>query len=392
MREHKEERREYIQWLMNCREISGKTCKRLLERFEEPGELFSVRQGGLTEWMPERQAGALEQYMRETKEITGIREQYEKMKKQGIFFVTVEDEGYPEKLKEIPDAPLGIYYKGKLPAKNCLAVAIIGSRDCSEYGSRVAAKLGRSLGERGIPVISGMARGIDGISQQAAIEAGGESYGVLGCGVDICYPQSNQKLYQKLLERGGLLSTYPPGTQPMPKNFPPRNRIVSGLAMAVVVVEAALRSGTSITVSMALEQGRDVYAVPGRITDRLSEGCNKLIKQGAEVYLDPESFIEELQETYFLQCISPMKKRRDDGESKEGESGEFSRNSECEKHDLSSELMQIWEVLDETPKTVEEIKALIREEIPLSVCSVRLMELTLSGKAKQVSGGYFCRS
>lgn len=185
------------------------------------------------------------------------------------------------------------FYRGKLPDENEPAVAVIGARECSEYGRYVAEELGQYLGRAGIQVISGMARGIDGISQQAALSAGGTSYGVLGCGVDICYPAQNRRLYEELLEKGGLLSTYAPGTKPLPQHFPPRNRIVSGLSDALIVIEARQKSGTLITVDMALEQGRDVYVVPGRLTDRLSDGCNHLLTQGAGVFLSPESFAED---------------------------------------------------------------------------------------------------
>mgnify|MGYP002235004613 CR=1 FL=1 len=173
------------------------------------------------------------------------------------------------------------FYRGKLPDENEPAVAVIGARECSEYGRYVAEELGQYLGRAGIQVISGMARGIDGISQQAALSAGGTSYGVLGCGVDICYPAQNRRLYEELLEKGGLLSTYAPGTKPLPQYFPPRNRIVSGLSDALIVIEARQKSGTLITVDMALEQGRDVYVVPGRLTDRLSDGCNHLADAGS---------------------------------------------------------------------------------------------------------------
>lgn len=185
------------------------------------------------------------------------------------------------------------FYKGRLPKDTIPSVAVIGARECSEYGRYVAEELGRYLGTHRIQVISGMARGIDGISQQAALSAGGTSYGVLGCGVDICYPSQNRRLYEELGREGGLLSTYAPGIRAMPAYFPPRNRIVSGLSDALIVIEARQKSGTLITVDMALEQGRDVYVVPGRITDRLSDGCNRLLNQGAGVMLSPEQFLEE---------------------------------------------------------------------------------------------------
>ena len=191
-----------------------------------------------------------------------------------IRVINKEEKEYPRRLKEIPKPPEKLYILGSLPVERIPSVAVIGARDCSEYGRYVAARLGSVLGRKGIQVISGMARGIDGIAQEAAVDAGGYSYAVLGSGVDVCYPASNKSLYEKLKVTGGILSEYPPGTSAIARNFPARNRIVSGLADAIIVVEAREKSGTLITVDMALEQGREVYAVPGRITDSLSVGCN----------------------------------------------------------------------------------------------------------------------
>ena len=370
-------RAEYIQWLLACRELEGKERKRILQRFPDPEELFGASPDLWREMMPKKQAENFAEAIRRTGSTDGMRESMEKLEKDGILFAAFGQAGYPERLKEIPDPPLGIYCKGRFPDQKQLSVAVIGSRDCSEYGRHVAGELGRFLGERGIPVISGMARGIDGISQKAALEAGGESFGVLGCGVDICYPESNRLLYQTLAEHGGILSAYHPGMPPLAKNFPPRNRIVSGLAFAIVVVEAAVKSGTGITVSMALEQGREVYVVPGRITDRLSEGCNRLIGQGAAVYKDPDSFLEELQEAYFMQCMAPVPEKKAGKSSTQG--------------DFPEEPDELWQVLDQTPRSVEEIRDLLKEEMTVQMCGIRLMELVLSGKAKQVSTGYFCR-
>ena len=212
----------------------------------------------------------------------------------GIRMVERGERDYPARLLEIPDPPERLYVLGRLPEEKVPSVAIIGARECSEYGSYVAARLGECMGRNGIQVISGMARGIDGIGQTAALDVGGSSFAVLGSGVDVCYPARNRRLYERLRERGGVLSEYPPGTPALSRNFPPRNRIVSGLADAVVVVEAREKSGTLITVDMALEQGKEVYAVPGRVTDALSSGCNRLVKLGAAMLLDPEELAETM--------------------------------------------------------------------------------------------------
>lgn len=204
------------------------------------------------------------------------------------------DEIYPEKLKEIPNPPYQLFYLGKLPATKEKCVSIIGARNCSEYGKEAANYFGSELAKKGVSVVSGLASGIDCISQKASVDNGGISYGIVGSGVDICYPASNRSIYENLKSAGGVISEFPPGTKPLARNFPLRNRIISGLSDVVLVVEARERSGTSITVNMALEQGRSVYAVPGRINNALSKGCNRMISEGAGVATSVDVILDEL--------------------------------------------------------------------------------------------------
>ena len=227
-----------------------------------------------------------------------ILQEYEALQNEKIRFTIYGEADYPKRLYDIPNPPLALYYKGTLPKEESLNVAIIGARQCSQYGSYVATELAKELADAGITLISGMARGIDGISQEAAAQRNGSVYAVLGSGVDVCYPRSNAGLYENLCRKEGcgVLSEYAPGTAARASLFPPRNRIISGLSDVVVVVEACLRSGTLITVDMALEQGKEVYAVPGRVTDRLSDGCNKLIREGAVPFWSPAEFIQEILE------------------------------------------------------------------------------------------------
>ena len=220
------------------------------------------------------------------------------MQIKGILFYPEYHPHYPAKLLSIPARPFGIFVKGKLPDVRQRSLAIVGARDCSEYGQYVARHFAEKMAQNGVAVISGLARGIDGIAQRAAMEAGGESFGVLGSGADICYPKSNEKLYRMCMERGGILSTYLPGTPPTPNLFPPRNRIISGLSDGILIIEAREKSGTIITADLALEQGKDVFVIPGRVTDRLSDGCNSLIRQGASLIQSPEQLLEELHIGY----------------------------------------------------------------------------------------------
>ncbi|MCM1187661.1 MAG: DNA-processing protein DprA [bacterium] len=296
-----------------------------------------------------------------------------------------EDPGYPDRLREIPDPPKILYYEGELPGEDKVSVAIIGARECSEYGKHVAARLGGLMGRNGVQVISGMARGIDGIAQSAALEAGGSSFAVLGSGVDVCYPAQNRELFERLKQAGGILSEYPPGTPARPGHFPPRNRIVSGLADAVVVVEARQKSGTLITVDMALEQGREVFAVPGRMTDSLSAGCNRLLKTGAGVLADEEEFLEELRE------IAGKRYLLFGGRGKGKEEPE-TRDTGMERLGAGKErLRTVYDALDVTPRTVGQI----REGLPdcgEKEAAMLLVRLCVEGLAVQVSPGRFCRA
>lgn len=207
----------------------------------------------------------------------------EGLETKGICFLTREDEEFPADLLNIRTPPIGIYRKGKLPDEESDFVAMIGARKCTEYGRTSARELGRKLAEEGITIVSGMALGIDAWSQWGALEGGGASVAVLGSGIDVPYPPSNARLYERLVSEGAVLSEYGPGVQGLPHHFPQRNRLISGLSKVVLVLEAREKSGSLITVDFALEQGKEVLALPGRVGDPLSQGCNQLIRQGAGI-------------------------------------------------------------------------------------------------------------
>lgn len=230
----------------------------------------------------------------ESQKTWNINEEWMKLMEQGVGFVSLENETYPKKLRNIPGAPYCLYYIGRLPEEDSKSIAVVGARGRSAYGSEVTRKLAKELSNYGVQIVSGMAKGIDTDAHSGALEGSTPTYAVLGCGVNICYPASNRYLYQSILERGGIISEYPPGTQPKKTLFPARNRIISGLSDCVVIMEAREKSGSLITADFAMEQGRDVYALPGRITDPLSVGCNHLIYQGAGIVQSVEDFLSEL--------------------------------------------------------------------------------------------------
>lgn len=209
--------------------------------------------------------------------------------------VTKEDTEYPLRMKPLASMPETLYVIGALPEDSAPTVAIVGARLCSAYGRETAYAFGRELGRNGVQIISGMAVGIDSAAQEGALDAGGKSFAVLGGGADVCYPRANTTLYNRLKSGGGILSEQPPGTKPAGYLFPPRNRIISALSDIVLVVEAKERSGSLITVDFALRQGKSVYAVPGRVGDALSDGCNRLICEGAAIAYAPEAILEELR-------------------------------------------------------------------------------------------------
>ena len=337
----------------------------------------------------------------------------EELAREGIGFVSALEKGFPKKLREIPDPPFGLYYKGSMPSEEEPAAAIIGARLASGYGREQARRFGRQIGARGIAVISGMARGIDGISQKAALDAGGKSYAVLGCGVDICYPEENRELYERLQQEGGVLSEYPPGMQPVAKLFPPRNRIISGLSDLVLVIEARKKSGTLITVDMALEQGREVYALPGRVSDSLSDGCNRLIRQGAGPATCPEDILE-----YFFGTVdsqdTPSKKKQYSACQQVNTALESAVMKILSRED-TMHLERILEALERYSEYDDQ-----REEIPEGISQEKapgetdftsagtggeasfhisinelisvLMRLKLQGEIEEITSGYYCRA
>lgn len=212
----------------------------------------------------------------------------------GIQYIQQNHAAYPQKLLCYKGMPKGLYVLGKLPDKTRKSVAIVGARRSSTYGNQIAKSFAKELAGAGVQIISGMAWGIDGKAHEGALEGGGDTYAVLGCGVDICYPSGHRKIYEAMIQRGGILSEQPPGMPPIAGHFPARNRIISGLSDLVLVVEAKERSGSLITADLALEQGKDVFAVPGRIGDEMSKGCLNLIKQGAGLADSPLVLLEAL--------------------------------------------------------------------------------------------------
>ncbi len=284
--------KDYACWLSNVPGVGSRSIIKLTEGGMTCKEIYTASAKELSAILTSKQISSLEK----SRYSWDFEMEARKLQEKGIRFIPYTDPDFPARLRDIPDPPFSLYVKGELPNPVVPSVAIIGARMCSDYGRYMARQFGRGLALSGVQVISGMARGIDGLAQHAALSAGGKSFGILGCGVDICYPEENRDVYEELQKKGGLISEFPPGMEPVSRFFPMRNRIISALSDILLVVEARQKSGTSITVDTALEQGREVLAVPGRVTDRLSDGCNYLISQGAGVAISIEDVLDRLHQ------------------------------------------------------------------------------------------------
>ena len=223
--------------------------------------------------------------------------------------ITINDQGYPAALKEIHNPPKELYVKGKITGQDKVAIAVVGTRKYSQYGKQVCLDITAKLAKLGITIVSGLARGIDTFAHQAALEAGGRTIAVLGSGMDreSFFPSANYALAEKITENGAVISEYPNGTRATNFTFPQRNRIVSGLSLGVIVVEAPESSGALITANLALEQNKEVFAIPGNIYEKNSEGANKLIKEGAKLVTCVEDVLDELNLSHLLQKSSKIK-------------------------------------------------------------------------------------
>ncbi|MFT4146786.1 MAG: DNA-processing protein DprA [Mobilitalea sp.] len=290
---------EYRFWLGNINKIGIKKINLLLQVFESAEGIYHAKKEDLELFKKECCPGNLRFHdtditaICESRIPEKITEQYNKLKEKGISYLSREDELYPSRLRNIYDAPYSLFYKGRLPGEGEKILAIVGARECSAYGMELAKYFAASVAQEGISVISGLARGIDTYAHEGCLSARGITYGILGSGIDICYPRENIGLFMEMQNAGGIISEYGPGVQPFAGNFPMRNRIISALSDRILIVEAKNKSGSLITIDMGLEQGKDIYAIPGRITDQLSGGCNNLIKMGAKLVTQPQDILED---------------------------------------------------------------------------------------------------
>ena len=283
----------YWLWLTELPGLTNQTRLALLRHFPTPEDVYYAdpEEVLLTEGITREQAKLLED-----KDCSGADRILADCQQLDLDLLTIQDAGYPNRLRNIYDPPCLLYVRGRLPAFDDEAsIAVVGTRDCTPYGVSCAEKLGYGLAAGGAVVVSGLARGVDSAALRGALRAGGTVTAVLGNGLDVVYPPENQYLYEDVAAAGALISAYPPGTPPEAKHFPVRNRIMSGLCLGTLVVEAPARSGALITAGTALEQGRDVFAVPGPIDAPASVGCNRLIRDGAGLVSDAWDILGEYE-------------------------------------------------------------------------------------------------
>ncbi|KPJ49406.1 hypothetical protein AMJ40_05575 [candidate division TA06 bacterium DG_26] len=347
---------------LSCIEgIGERRLKALVEIFGTPEEVLRASRSSLK--ASGKLSDSLVERIVEFDQLRLVERHVEAMRRHHVQLITSIDSDYPESLGQLSDSPPLLYVRGQIRPQDRLAVALVGSRRATAYGKLMAQKLATGLAKAGVTVVSGMARGIDTVAHRSALQAGGRTIAVLGCGVDIVYPPENRTLMAGIIESGAVISEFPMGTEPLPGNFPARNRVISGLSLGVVAVEAGKTSGVFSTARWAAEQGRDVFAVPGNASSTMSIGTNILIRQGAKLTTDVEDIFEELG-------IRPPGKE----EVRPG---------------LSHEEEKVLNVLDSAPRHVDQIAGKV--DLPVSHVLSVLLSLEMKEMVVQLPGKLFVR-
>ena len=302
-----------------------------------------------------------------------IQRELDMIEQHGCKVITIRDKSYPANLKAIYDPPQILYVKGELLPTDSFAISIVGTRTASSYGKMAAEQISNHLAARGVTIVSGMAYGIDTAAHKGALNAGGRTIAVMGNGLDIVYPRESTSLLEKIISSGAAISEFPMGTEPLRNNFPRRNRVVSGLSLGTLVVEAPKRSGSLITADYALEQGRDVFAVPGQIFSEMSSGTHELIKQGAKLVESVEDILDEIS-SYAVQPLTEE---------------DIKMEEEKMEIQLSGEEKTVWKVISSSPIHIDNISR--QAALPSYKVSAALVMLELKGLVQQSAGKMFTR-
>jgi DNA processing protein len=355
--------------------LASRLSARLLRRFDSPEGVFRASLAELEACnLPGSVAQAVfkkEAFKRAEKELAAVR------RIAGCTLLNWTEPEFPQTLLQIYDPPVMLYVRGDPQILNLPGIAIVGTRKPTLYGTQMAERLGRDLAARGLVIVSGMARGIDAIGHRGAMAANGRAIGVLGTGIDVCYPKENKKLYEKVLERGAIIGEFPLGTHPAPENFPVRNRIVAGLPLGVIVVEGAQYSGSLITARLAMEFGREVFGVPGNVTQPVSFAPNQLIKQGAKLVTGADDVIEELP--------TPVRAALVQAEQPEAEQRNLLLAAS-----LNNSEKKLYELLSaEEPRPIDDLVE--RSGLHSSEVLATLFDLEMKGIIRQLPGKQFSK-
>jgi len=342
-----------------AKDVGEATLRYIIKRFGSPTEVFKTPARDLREIVNDSIARSIKEA-----EKINVEHHLRVMEKLGVKLITFNDPQYPANLKDIAELPPMLYVRGELLESDTQSIAIIGSRRATTYGKFIAEQFAYELAVQGLTIVSGMARGIDSAAHKGALKTGGRTIAVLGCGVDVVYPPENKGLMHEIIQHGAVISEFPLSTKPLAGNFPVRNRLISGLSKAVVVVEARSRSGVFSTVEWALDQAKEVFAVPGNITSEASKGANRLIMDGAKPVMSSRDILD------FLGI-----------ETKDIKRAEIKLQGDEEK---------VFDNLTYEPRHIDELQEVL--SIPVSKLSGILLSLELKGIVKQLPGRHFVKN
>jgi DNA processing protein len=348
-------------------QLSPKRAQRLFRTFGSFGEIWHAPSSALADVFGSRVLG---ESIASARSEAAVDRELARAEEKAVRIVTLVDSDYPALLREIDDPPMALYVRGEQPIDPCRTIALVGTRRGTKYGKMIAMRLATQLAMRGCIVVSGLAAGIDASAHQGALDVGGFTVAVMGCGIDYPYPKANQPIYERIVETGVVLSEYPMGSRPAKWTFPQRNRILAGLSRGVVVVQAPERSGALITARCALEQGRDVFAVPGNIGTLTSAGSNRLIKQGAKLVESVDDILEEYPDLQARMVPEPA---------------EETDRSLC----LGEQETAVYGLIGGDPVHVDEIIA--RADLSPTEASHILLLLQLENLIEEAEGGRYIR-
>lgn len=367
----------YIYFLSQIKNLGNVRVKSIYEKYNDLDDFFKCsihdlkKIDGIDSVISEVILNAIKNKDVILKEIdTGI----EKAQRKNIRLITLFHEDYPENLKLIFDAPVILFYKGTLSRQDKYSIAIVGTRNPTEYGKYNCEKFTEQISELNIPIISGFARGIDSIVHKVCLKNKRLNYAVFGCGADVIYPYENHKMYYELTECGAVITELPPGAKPDKVNFPRRNRIISGISLGTLVIESGIKGGALLTAEIANDQNREVYALPGYINSRQSEGTNELIKRGqAKLVTCIDDIFSELETK-----LKPVLKK------------ELTVREEKARETMNANEKRIYEILGYNPMHIDEINEMT--QLPVSDCLVNLLSLEFKNLVRQIPGKNFTRS